>query len=431
MKKVLYIGAGNPWQGGAGYLVRQNLFLRALAEVADVHLAMFDYKPEPKLPSPGPLVVPARLGEGVRLQSPLGENSNHSHPNLLPGYREKGPEVHTLPSPSRNKPSRIKLLLDDRFSDQPRMIRGYDLAASHAAVAALNPPDFDAIVAFRIDFAHFAGVLDHPRLLLDIDDPEHKRWARRIRATTDSEGDPRTRADLKKLKAFEQSAVGRAKMAFVCNDNDRSGWPKEPIVVPNSVEIIHEPQRRVTSPRVLFVGNCAGSSISPNVDAVRFFLTDIWPLIIKVIPQAQFQLVGALSDDLRRLAEKSSNTIISGFVDDLKTAYAEASISIAPLRFGTGTRIKILESFAHACPVVSTIAGAEGITAVVGKEIEIGVGAVDFANRCIELLQNENLREQIGQAGYNLAASRYDQNIVQKQLTEIFSNFFASNEVSR
>jgi hypothetical protein len=61
--------------------------------------------------------------------------------------------------PRRNHVSKVKLLVDDLLCSEPRMIRGYDLRESRRAVAALQPDKFDAVFAFRIDFAHFAGVL--------------------------------------------------------------------------------------------------------------------------------------------------------------------------------------------------------------------------------------------------------------------------------
>src|ERR1700685_2599199 len=91
LPKVLYIGSGAPWAGGAGYLVRQNLFLRALAEVANLHLAMFDSKPEPP---PFPCRVTA------------------------------------LAMPKRASAGAIGRLGSDLFSSMPRMFRGYDLGKS-------------------------------------------------------------------------------------------------------------------------------------------------------------------------------------------------------------------------------------------------------------------------------------------------------------
>ena len=261
------------------------------------------------------------------------------------------------------------------------------------------------VFSFRIDFGYFAGVLDHPRLILDIDDPEHLRGLRRIQMTGGT-GDHRTLRDLEKLRAFERAAVAKAKLAFVCQENDRGGCGTSPEVVPNCVQIIENPRRNVSKPIVLFVGNCAGGATTPNVDAVLFFLTDIWPKILAAVPDAEFQLVGAASDTVRSAAANVPRVHLRGFVDDLADVYSAAAISIAPIRFGTGTRIKILEAFAHACPVVSTLAGAEGIEAVPGKEIELAVGAEDFAEQAISLLRDATAAEKNRSWGICVGSAR-------------------------
>jgi glycosyltransferase involved in cell wall biosynthesis len=385
-KRILFIGSGAPWDGGAGFLVRQNLLLGALGRVGELHLAMFDAKPK-----------------------------------SAPAYVKT---LTPLPSPPRRRMGRLQLLLGDLLSRSPRMYRGFDVADSRAAVGALHPESFDLVVAYRIDFAWFAGVLHHPRLILDIDDPEHLRWQRRL-ATTAHVIDSRTRADVAKLAAFESAAVNGAKLAFVCQENDRQGWPSGATieVVPNCIEIVANPARHPARPIVLFVGNCAGSTISPNVDAILYFLADIWPKILNAVPEAEFHLVGATSDIVRQKMASAPRAQLRGFVDDLVNVYAESAISIAPLRFGTGTRIKILEAFAHGCPVVSTAAGAEGIVAIPGKEIELAVTADDFADRCIALLQDPNLADRIGRAGHALAAAKYDRRLEQDRLVARFTDF--------
>jgi len=390
MTRILYIGSGIPWKGGAGYLVRQSLFLRALSHAADeLHLAIFD-------------------ADGAERPA-FAASLTH------------------LPMPPRTRSSRLSSLFEDRFSPQPRMMRGYNLQASHAAVAALHPEQFDAVFAFRIDFAYFAGVLNHPRLILDIDDPEHVRQYRRIRATTGGEGDHRTQRDLLKLRHFEHDAVAHAKLAFVCQANDSQGWPTEPLVVPNCVDVLPNPPRRATSRRIIFVGNCTGSANSPNVDAVQYFFAKIWPKILSHVPDAEFRIVGATSDTVAQMAAKSERVQLAGFVSDLSAEYAEAAISVAPIRFGTGTRIKILEAFAHACPVVSSLPGAEGIAAVPGREIELAAGAGDLVSRCIDLLRDAELRERIGQGGHALARRLYDSAAQHPRIVALLRDFLETH----
>ncbi len=305
------------------------------------------------------------------------------------------------------------------------MFRGYDLRECRQAVAALNPADFDAVFAFRIDFAHFAGVLGHRRLIVDIDDPEHIRARRRIATITGGEGDRRTRRDLEKLTRFEFNAIAGAKLALVCQENDSHDWPIQPRVVPNCVHVKVNSQRNVDRPRLLFVGNCAGSEQNPNVDGVRWFLADIWPRILAAQPQTEFLLVGAVSPALRKLAEAAPNVRVCGFVDDLCPLYSSASSSIAPIRFGTGTRVKILESFAHACPVVATLPGAEGISAVPGKEIELAAMADEFAQVCVRLLADPPMQERIGRGGHALALRLYDATVQRRRIIDMLKECLA------
>ncbi len=389
MPRVLFIGSGIPWRGGAGYLVRQNLFLSALAQVAELHLAMFDCPADAK-----------------------------------PDFAKS---LTSLVSPKRRPESWIRRLKEDLFGTEPRMIRGYDMSEPRRQVEGLDPLGFDAVFAYRIDFAYFAGVLDHPRLILDIDDPEHVRGMRRLKAAgAASNGqaaeqggsdrsapdrrtpDRRTLADLTKLRDFERQSVAKAKLAFVCQENDRNGWNTLPEVVPNCVQVPVDPVRRVGKPIVLFVGNCAGGESSPNVNALRYFLGDIWPKILQAVPAAEFHVVGSGTEAIQATTAGVPGVVWRGFVDDLAEIYSQSAVSVAPIRFGTGTRIKILEAFAHSCPVVSTLAGAEGIEVIPGRDIELAEGAVDFAARTVSLLRDASLAERIGQAGYALALLRYD-----------------------
>jgi glycosyltransferase involved in cell wall biosynthesis len=386
MARLLYVGSGNPWQGGAGFLVRQNLFLSALGQVAELHLAMFDCKSGP-----------------------------------MPAYVKS---VTCLTKPVRPHVSKIGHLTADLLDPLPRMIRGYDLTVPHLELQTLHPERFDAIFAFRIDFAHFAGVLNSPNLILDIDDPEHIRNMRRLRMLG-AEPDWRTLRDIEKLRAFEVQSVALAKLAFVCQENDRGGWIMPPEVVPNCVDIVENPARNRTKPIVLFVGNCAGGRSSPNVDAVMFFLSDIWPKILQAVPDAEFHLVGTASELVRRMAAAAPRVRLRGFVDELADVYAESAVSVAPIRFGTGTRIKILEAFAYACPVVSTLPGAEGIAAVPGREIELAAGAADFAQRTISLLRDGALAECVGQGGHALALAKYDVASQQRLLVARLANFLS------
>ncbi|NET34053.1 MAG: glycosyltransferase [Cyanothece sp. SIO1E1] len=391
MKSVLYIGVGVPWQGGAGYLVRQNMLLKALAECAHLHLAMFDCEPDL-----------ATVPPFVKAITPL----------------------HT---PIRSELSRMHRLLNDLFSPLPRMHQGYALKQTRAKVRSLNLAQFEAIFAYRIDFARFAGVERNPRLILDIDDPEHLRRANGLKVLQGHDVNWRTRLDLYKLKRFECNIARQAQATFICQEHDAASFtPHTPIIIPNCIDVpdqIHRYENK--SPTLLFIGNMSGGPLSPNGDAVKWFLCHIWPRIYQRVPNCKFQLVGRMSEPLQRLIQDEPNVEALGFVDALVDVYANSWLSIAPIRYGTGTRIKILESLAYGCPVVSTPKGCEGIAVKDNINILMSNSEADFANACVSLIQDEQKRHRLGQAGRQLIANHYNRHrqhhVLVDELTRVLS----------
>ena len=349
------------------------MFLRALAEVAELHLALFDLPPDAAAARP----------DFVRTLTPL-------------------PATQYVPQ------GRLGRLITDLAFPLPRIFQTSRPAAAREIVAKLNPSSFDAVFSFRIDFAYYSGVLGQPRLLLDIDDPEHLRWRRRLAATCADGGDWRTRHDLDKLARFEKRAARGAVASFVCQENDRAPFDPLPIVVPNCVNVPPGMSRRAVRARsrIIFIGNFAVASA--NVDALNWFLDEIWPRVRAEVPECEFHVVGRLSGELESRLRAIAGAVPVGFVEDLAATMAQASLSIAPIRFGTGTRVKIIESFALGCPVVSTTLGAEGIESTHGKEILIGDSPADFAQSCVTLLRDPAAQARIAAAAYEIAATRYN-----------------------
>src|SRR6185369_17848392 len=112
---------------------------------------------------------------------------------------------------------------------------------------------------------------------------------------------------------------------------------------------------------VLFVGFFRHE---PNVEAVRYFCSDVLPRIRAVRPDVRFRIVGAYPPEVvRRLGEREGVEVTGG-VEDIAPYYRRAAVFVAPVLQGSGTRLKILEAMASGCPVVSTTIGAEGLGAV-------------------------------------------------------------------
>lgn len=186
-------------------------------------------------------------------------------------------------------------------------------------------------------------------------------------------------------------------------------------VVPNGVDTTAlsptEPQPEREG--VLFVGNFGHL---PNLDALEWLLTDVWPLLRAVRPDAQLTVVGAnITDAVLRFRDLPGVTI-EGEVPDTRPYYHRHLVMVAPIRAGSGTRLKILEAFAAGTAVVSTALGAEGIDARHGTHLEIADSAVGFARAIERLLSDSRRCLRLAEAASELVREQYDWRIVANRL---------------
>jgi glycosyltransferase involved in cell wall biosynthesis len=166
------------------------------------------------------------------------------------------------------------------------------------------------------------------------------------------------------------------------------------------------PRTRRTRPRaptMLFVGNLG---FFPNIDGVRLMVERILPRIRTRIPEVELLIVGrGPAHELRDLDGRGFNIVTD--VPDLAPYYRRATICVAPIRYGSGTRVKILESFGHGVPVVSTTLGCEGLDVADRRELLIADGPRAFADACHTLLTDERTRAALARNALRFARQRH------------------------
>jgi glycosyltransferase involved in cell wall biosynthesis len=272
----------------------------------------------------------------------------------------------------------------------------------------------DAIFAFRTRVAPIAWALRKfcrgasPTLMLDTDDIDSDAvrsfveiqrkqlgrltyWSRRI--------------EVLKLRAAESRWFDRFRRVFVCSNVDRATlaqrYPEFGAekfhVLPNVLRLPPKPlpcPGGSHEPTLLFVGTL---TYTPNVDAIRYFCSDILPILRRRLDHSfRVYIVGRSPPlEITRLQEVHPEICVRGNVPDLAEYYAQADVVIVPLRMGGGTRIKILEAMGYGRPVVSTSVGAEGLEFSHDREIIIADDAEAFASRCAALLADRDSSVQI------------------------------------
>ncbi len=228
------------------------------------------------------------------------------------------------------------------------------------------------------------------------------------------------------LRTFrhEVKSVERADRVLTMSENDRATLARfvdpEPIsVVPNGVSCRDFPFASEEAERatILFVGFFRHP---PNVEAVLHFASEILPQIREQVPEAIFRVVGAYPPPaIQKLAEGDAGIEVAGMVPETASHYRRATVFVAPILVGSGTRLKILEAMASGCPVVSTTVGAEGLGAGAGQ-IRIADGSEDFARAVVEMISDCSRRMALVEQAREFAEANYDWPAIARKLFDAY-----------
>ena len=263
--------------------------------------------------------------------------------------------------------------------------------------------------------------------VMDIDDLNHikyQMWAQQAGAGL------RRRTAGKflvcKWKRRESQALKRFSMLTVCSEQDKHffGDDDSVAVIPNGFA---QPDSKPTwikrrNMRLGFIGNI---SYAPNKEGLIWFGKEVWPKIIAQCPRAKLRIVGHKPTDAAFLDRPGFEPL--GFIEDPSDEFNTWSAMIVPLRFGGGTRLKIIEAFSRMCPVVSTPAGAYGIRAIEDKHILLKDDPAQFARGCITLMKDDERGKSLALAGWELFVENYTWDVIGEQIARTVQSCAGEN----
>ena len=183
-------------------------------------------------------------------------------------------------------------------------------------------------------------------------------------------------------------------------------------VYPNAIPLTPQPARADENV-IAFSGNL---EYHPNVSAVRFFRTHVWPQLREQWPDLIWRLIGKNPSAVARYTSGDPRIEVTGPVPDAIDALARCRVAVVPIRTGSGTRFKILEAWAAGVPVVSTTLGAEGLPAENGRHLLVADTPADFAQAVTRLLNCCTLRQTLGSAGRLLLEKEFTWEAAWKKL---------------
>ena len=141
----------------------------------------------------------------------------------------------------------------------------------------------------------------------------------------------------------------------------------------------------------------------PNIDGVSWFLDQVFPLIKESFTDATFHHAGNGTDSRLTRFDNGSDVRIRGFLPGLTSFYRDAAVFVAPLRYGSGIKIKVLDALSRGIPVVLTSIAKEGLPLIDGEGIFVADEPDDFADKVLMLLKDPELRIRQGQLAYAAA----------------------------
>jgi glycosyltransferase involved in cell wall biosynthesis len=270
---------------------------------------------------------------------------------------------------------------------------------------------------------------ERPFCVLDLDDDEVRTRERLSRLHADA-GDQQAAAveaaEAKKYRAFADQFLPAFDRVIVCSEADASRLGRQCLgaqfaVVPNGcgpVDVVGRRRPSNLGPlRLLLVGNFG---YFPNADAALFLYRHVLPALRRLTDrEICIDLAGAGDASLRGLP-RDPNIRVHGFVEDLATLYAAADVGVVPVRAGGGTRIKVLEAFAHGVPVVTTSLGAEGIDAVDGEHLLVADDAEAFAQACLRVKERPELAVRLADRAAVLLDARYSPARVDAAVAKVY-----------
>lgn len=247
------------------------------------------------------------------------------------------------------------------------------------------------------------------KIIFDMVDVYFVRLEREYAVTKD----PKLATEAERLKKLELKLVRQSDLVWCNSSADQQRILDEVgdvrIEVIPTIHKLHSKGKSFADRSDLFyVGNFAHR---PNIDGIKFFVREIFPLVKQQIPDIRFHIAGPnASEEVK--AFNSPDIHVYGFVPDIEHYFQSARVFVAPVRFGAGVKGKIGDSLSYGLPLVTTSVGAEGMGLLDREQAMIADSASDFASAVVELYRDETLWQRLADNGYEHVGRHFGQHVV-------------------
>ncbi len=227
--------------------------------------------------------------------------------------------------------------------------------------------------------------------------------------------------EFKMLRSSEYNAFKIFDDLVIISETDSEAIPhrknSDIKVIPNGVDFeYYAPMECEKKYEVMFCGNM---QYEPNVNAAKYLVEEIMPIVWKHYPNARLLIAGTSPKaSVKNLA--NDRVEVSGWVEDMRECYASAQVFVAPMQMGSGLQNKLLEAMSMELPCVTTPIANDSLGS--NDEVLVGHDAQEIADDIIKLLSDENYRNQLAHKGREFIKQNYSWEVYGRKLESILEN---------
>ncbi|MDQ3008142.1 MAG: glycosyltransferase family 4 protein [bacterium] len=330
-------------------------------------------------------------------------------------------------------PFTLKNILQTAFSSYPFLvIRNYVPEAITAIEEELKSTSYDLIHAETFYMMPHLPVTTVPTILVEqtIEYLGYESYAQQVKFAPLRH---LLKIDIAKIKKWETFFWNSCNKLIVMSDEDKSfiaatlDNPNKIDVVSNGVDSDWFADKERTQPQEPTILSVGTFKWLPNVEAVTFLVNKVWPLIKAKVPNARLWIVGnAPTQEVLEFQHKDTSITVTGGIPDIRDAFCNADVLLAPVFSGKGTRYKILEAMASGTPIVATPTAVEGLGVTNNVEVLTSETAEGLAKLTISLLEDKQQRLRLAKKGRAFVTGQYDWEGISKKLDAIYRQIGAT-----
>jgi sugar transferase (PEP-CTERM/EpsH1 system associated) len=264
--------------------------------------------------------------------------------------------------------------------------------------------EIDVIFVYSSTMAQYAPSEYQARTIVDLVDVDSEKWrdfAGRIRP-------PKSwlyKSEWKRLRRYEHAIASR--YAFTVLTTEREAALLDELdeftrrgrlrLISNGVDLEYfRPDERIlksSPPRLVFTG---AMDYYANVDGVRWFVDEIFPLIHAEVPEVELLIVGGNpTAEVKKLGRREAVTV-TGYVDDVRPYLLNATACVVPLRIARGVQNKVLEAMATGKAVIATPEAVAGLRVQPDLHLLLANNPAEFAQATLAVMRDEELSANLG-----------------------------------